>query len=110
MRHPVHPTADEIYKAVNRNDPRASRATVYNGLHALTQAGLVREVNLAAHASRFECHTERHHHFICERCGRIEDLEWFDLPGVASKAKAVAGTVQSWELLLRGLCESCQAQ
>lgn len=107
MRHPTHPTADEIYQAVNRTDPRASRATVYNGLHALTQAGLIREVNLAGRANHFECHTEQHHHFICERCGRIEDLEWFDLPGVVKRAKAAPRAVRSWELVLHGLCQVC---
>ena len=41
---PVHATAEEIFVAVNRTDPRASRATVYNNLRALEGAGLVREV------------------------------------------------------------------
>lgn len=31
----MHATPDEIYRAINRADPRASRATVYNNLHAL---------------------------------------------------------------------------
>jgi Fur family peroxide stress response transcriptional regulator len=39
-----HPTAAEIFKAVNRLDPRSSRATIYNNLRDLVQAGLVREV------------------------------------------------------------------
>jgi DNA-binding transcriptional ArsR family regulator len=43
-RHGVHATAEEIFRAVNRQDPRASRATVYNSLKSLTRAGLVREV------------------------------------------------------------------
>ena len=54
MRHPVHPTAEEIFNAVNRRDPRASRATVYNNLHALEKAGLVREVSVDAKAIRFD--------------------------------------------------------
>jgi Fe2+ or Zn2+ uptake regulation protein len=43
-QHSVHSTAEEIFAAVNRNDPRASRATVYNNLRSLSKAGLVREV------------------------------------------------------------------
>ena len=39
-----HPTAVEIFEAVNRMDPRSSRATTYNNLRDLVQAGLVREV------------------------------------------------------------------
>ena len=109
QQHPTHPHAEEILEAVNRNDPRASRATIYNALHALVRAGLVREVPLAGHAARFECHVERHHHFVCDRCGRIEDLEWFDLPGIARLAKVSPARLRRWELVLQGVCESCSS-
>jgi ferric uptake regulator family protein len=49
----------EIYRAVNRSDPRASRATVYNNLHALAQAGLVREVHLEGKSVRIDTNTVR---------------------------------------------------
>ena len=44
MKHNRHPTAAEIFEGVNRLDPRSSRATTYNNLRDLVQAGLVREV------------------------------------------------------------------
>ena len=74
MKHPLHATADEIYRAVNRSDPRASRATIYNNLRALTKAGLIREVHLEGKAARFDANIKRHHHFVCERCGKVEDI------------------------------------
>jgi Fe2+ or Zn2+ uptake regulation protein len=45
-RHPIHATAEEVFNAVYRSEPRASRATIYNNLNALVEAGLVREVSL----------------------------------------------------------------
>jgi len=75
-----HPTAAEIFEAVNRADPRSSRATTYNNLRDLVQVGLVREVALEGRAARFDAKGTRHHHFVCDRCGNVEDLEWFDLP------------------------------
>ncbi|HVI08374.1 MAG TPA: transcriptional repressor, partial [Candidatus Binatia bacterium] len=42
--HHGHPTAAEIFESVNRADPRLSRATTYNNLRDLVNAGLVREV------------------------------------------------------------------
>jgi len=39
-RRNVHATAEEIFHGVNRSDPRASRATVYNDLHSLANAGV----------------------------------------------------------------------
>ena len=54
MEHAGHPTAAEIFEAVNRVDPRSSRATTYNNLRDLLQAGLVREVAVEGRGARFE--------------------------------------------------------
>src|SRR3954463_9113801 len=73
-----HPTAAEIFEAVNRIDPRASRATIYNNLRDLVQAGLVREVAVEGRAARFDAKGSHHHHFICDSCGKVEDVDWYD--------------------------------
>jgi len=83
MDHRGHPTAAEIFEAVNRVDPRSSRATTYNNLRDLVQAGLVREVAVEGRAARFDAKGMRHHHFICDKCGSVEDIDWFDVPGPA---------------------------
>ena len=101
-----HPTAAEIYEAVNRVDPRSSRATTYNNLRDLVQAGLVREVAVEGRAARFDAKGMRHHHFICDRCGNVEDVEWFELPKPASKFLGKRILRES-ELIFRGLCAKC---
>src|SRR5256885_15230607 len=80
-----HPTAAEIFEAVNRVNPRSSRATIYNNLRDLVQAGMVREVAVEGRAARFDAKGMRHHHFICDRCGNVEDVNWFDVPRPASR-------------------------
>jgi len=106
MQNPGHPTAADIFDGVNRIDPRSSRATVYRNLTDLVQAGLVREVAVEGRAARFDATGSRHHHFICDTCGEVEDMEWFDLPrppsGVLGQRK-----VREAELILRGLCAKC---
>src|SRR4026208_2534637 len=69
--HKGHPTAAEIFEAVNRVDPRSSRAATYNTLRDLVKAGLVREVAVEGRAGRFDLEGMRHHHFICDRCGHV---------------------------------------
>ena len=101
-----HPTASEIFAAVNRVDPRSSRATIYNNLRDLVQAGLVREVAVEGRAARFDAKHMRHHHFICDRCGNVEDLEWYAVPRPASGALGKR-ILRECELIFRGLCTRC---
>jgi len=107
-QHTVHSTADEIFHAVNRNDPRASRATVYNNLRSLTKAGLVREVMSEGKAARFDANLRPHHHFMCERCGTVEDIGWFDLPSSAGRAALGQREISTYEILFRGACVRCR--
>jgi Fe2+ or Zn2+ uptake regulation protein len=106
MEQASHPTAAEIFEAVNRVDPRSSRATTYNNLRHLVQAGLVREVAVEGRAARFDAKDMRHHHFICDRCGNVEDLEWYDVPRPAS-ASLGKRILRECELIFRGLCTKC---
>ena len=104
-----HPTAAEIFHAVNRADPRSSRATTYNNLRDLVQAGLVREVAVEGRAARFDVKHDRHHHFICDSCGNVEDLDWFDVPQPASRSLGKR-RIRDCELIFRGLCTRCASR
>ena len=108
VRRKVHATAAEIFRAVNRGNPRASRATVYNSLRALARAGMVREVASDGKSARFDASLRRHHHFICEGCGKMEDIEWFDLPPMAGKPFLNGRAVHQYEILFRGTCQTCR--
>lgn len=109
LENPVHPTAEEIFRKINRLYPRASRATVYNNLRVLMDAGLVREFVQTSRSSRFGAQVNRHHHFICDRCGKIEDITWFSLKGVGQRREVGGRAVREYELVLRGVCAACQA-
>ena len=106
MQHSGHPTAAEIFEAVNRVDPRSSRATTYNNLRDLVQVGLVREVAVEGRAARFDAKAMRHHHFICDRCGKVEDMEWYEVPRPASGSLGNR-VLRQCELIFRGLCTDC---
>jgi Fur family peroxide stress response transcriptional regulator len=107
--HAGHPTAAEIFEAVNRMDPRSSRATTYNNLRDLVKAGLVREVAVEGRAGRFDLEGMRHHHFICDRCGNVEDIEWYDVPRPASRSLGKR-IVRECQLIFHGLCTKCAAR
>lgn len=109
MKYNRHPTAAEVFEAVNRADPRCSRATAYNSLRDLVQAGLVREVAVEGRAARFDMTGMPHHHFICDRCGHVEDMDWYDVPKPASGALGKR-VLRECELIFRGLCSKCAAR
>ena len=106
MEHNSHPTAAEIFEAVNRVDPRSSRATTYKNLVDLVRAGLVREVAVEGRSARFDAKGVRHHHFICDRCGHVEDIEWYAVPRPASRSLGKR-ILRECELIFRGLCAKC---
>jgi Fur family transcriptional regulator, peroxide stress response regulator len=106
IEHTGHPTAAEIFEAVNRVDPRSSRATTYNNLRDLVEAGLVREVAVEGRAARFDAKGIRHHHFICDHCGGVEDMEWYEVPRPADDALGKR-VLRECELIFRGLCVKC---
>ena len=107
VRRPIHATADEIFEALNRRDPRVSRATVYNCLRDLAQTGLVRQVPGEGKAARYDASLHRHHHFVCDRCHAVEDIEWFDIPVSSWKSAVGERRVREPEVVLHGECTRC---
>lgn len=104
-----HPTADEIYKALEGKFPNMSVATVYNNLRVLKEIGLVRELTYGDSSSRFDCDTTEHYHIICEECGKIVDFYYPTLDEVESLAEQVTGfEVSHHRMELYGTCEDCK--
>lgn len=102
-----HPTADEVLGAVNHQYPMTSRATVYNTLNWLKEAGMVREVFEGGDV-RFDPNTGAHHHFICRVCNRIEDVDEGLVGAVALRALPDSHEVEHYEVTLRGVCAECR--
>jgi Fur family peroxide stress response transcriptional regulator len=104
-----HPTAEQLYSAVAERLPDVSRATVYRTLDTLSDLGLLRRVAHPGSAVRFDGNTAPHHHFLCERCGSMEDLPLDALPGAADLVLADAGERVAREIAVsvHGRCAAC---
>ncbi|MBC7933707.1 MAG: transcriptional repressor [Rubrivivax sp.] len=103
-----HPTADEIAAEINRRFPRASRATVYNALKALRDAGLVREVLSQEAVTRYESNVEAHHHFVCRVCGKLEDVAPAAFAATPPDELQGGHSVETYEVVMRGVCAKCK--
>lgn len=108
-----HPTAEEIFRQVRRGHPSLSFATVYNTLQLLQEMGQVREIIVDELRRRYDVNTRAHHHAICRRCRRIQDVP---LPEDAIELEAVARRgpdgfrVEAVTLEWSGLCGACAAR
>lgn len=104
----THPTADDIYKALERQFPSMSVATIYNNLKLFVDAGLVRELTYGDDSSRFDADTSDHYHIICEHCGKMVDFEYPPLVQVEHVAAQETGfRIHGHRMELYGLCPEC---
>lgn len=101
----THPTADAIYKALAKELPSLSKATVYNALNALVGAGLAKEISTEDKEARFDATTNCHGHFKCDECGRIYNFQ-IDIEDF--KAGGLDGfKVNTKDVYFRGKCRDC---
>lgn len=101
----AHPTAEMVYSALKPDHPNLSLGTVYRNLHLLSDEGKLRRMPFPV--ERFDADVSLHHHFCCERCGRVMDVE---LPYDAALDAAVppsAGAVREHATIFYGLCAAC---
>ncbi len=104
-----HPTADEIYKALEGKFPNMSVATVYNNLRVFKEVGIVKELTYGDSSSRFDCVTTDHYHVICSDCGKIVDFHYPGLDEVETLAEHVTGfQVNNHRMEVYGSCPECK--
>lgn len=108
MKSHVHPTADDIYRALSPQYPSLSVATVYNNLRLFVDAGLVRELTYGDDSSRFDADLSDHYHAICTSCGAITDFEHPPITAVEEAAARSTGfQVHGHRMEIYGLCPAC---
>lgn len=106
-----HPTANQIFMAVQPKMPSIALGTVYNCLEFLVHNGLARQVNLGRDSSRFCANLAEHSHFFCTECDRVADVLPSTAPQIAKEWALPTGWVpKSFELNVRGLCPDCAAK
>jgi Fur family ferric uptake transcriptional regulator len=103
-------SAQELYERIKPNHPTLGRATVYRALEAQVQDGMASRFERDGHVSAyFACDTEHHHHLVCTRCQRVEDVDETVVgPMLASVGRRHDFQVDHAALDFYGLCGSCR--
>jgi Fe2+ or Zn2+ uptake regulation protein len=103
-----HASADDVLEAVSGRLPNVSLPTIYAGLDALEEAGLVRRVAAGRGAALYDARAVDHHHMVCRRCGAVEDLDAsVELERVMGAASKRGFAPDDAEVVVHGLCARC---
>ena len=86
-----------------------SLQAVYEALHALTAAGLIRRIEPAGGAPRFEGRVgDNHHHVVCRSCGVVADVDCAVGEAPCLTASDDHGfAISEAEVVYWGLCPDC---
>ena len=103
-----HPSADRVFERVRRRLPRISLGTVYRNLQRLAAEGRIGVTYVEGRAARYDPTPTGHDHFVCQACGRIEDVI-ARRPVAGWRAARRAGhLVTAHALVLYGRCRACR--
>jgi Fe2+ or Zn2+ uptake regulation protein len=106
-----HPGTDEIARAARDRVGYVTLQAVYEALNALTTAGLLRRIEAAGRAARYESPTgDNHQHLVCRRCGTVADVDCAAGHTFCLEPLASAGfVIDRAEVTVWGRCPRCRA-
>ena len=104
-----HADTDSIIRAVRQDLPEVSHQTVYDSLHTLTNAGLVRRIQPSGSVARYESRIgDTHHHVVCRSCGVVADADCAVGAAPCLTASDDNGfSIDEAEVTYWGLCPGC---
>ena len=101
-----HMTAEEILASLDS----IGTATVYRALDHLTELGMIRRLSLGKKSAVYEYVRDSHMHFVCNRCGKVYDIQT-DFSGMSREAAKLCGHHVNWtEVTAHGMCMACQQE
>lgn len=88
------------------------KVTLYRALEDFVASNIVGKINLNTTAAYYEFLHEghHHHHIVCEKCGKIEDIEHCEQANLQQEVLRSSknfSTITSHSLEFFGLCKTC---
>ncbi len=107
-----HSTADEVAAEVRSEIGTVSRQAVYDALGSLAEKGLIRRIQPAGSAARYEDRTgDNHHHLICRVCGKTVDVDCaVGAMPCLTPANDSGYRIEEAEVIYWGTCPNCLSE
>jgi Fur family ferric uptake transcriptional regulator len=104
-----HSEAAKIYELVQQKIPSVTIQAVYNNLHVLTEAKIVREIKPMGQVSLYETRVgDNHHHVVCRSCSAVMDTDCLGCAPCLIPANNHGFQVDEAEVIFWGYCPRCQ--
>lgn len=103
-----HPSAETLYRRLQKRIPTISLDTVYRTLLTFKQHGLIQKIETVESQARFEVRHEQHHHLICRECNEIMDFHWPSIDSAPLPEEMGSwGRIESKNVVVYGICNNC---
>lgn len=100
-------SAPEVHDAAQKSLPSLGIATVYREIKRLLEDQQIVTVELPGEQARYEKSGQHHHHhFKCERCDSVFDIE--GCVGDITHLVPQHFTHHSHEIIIYGVCKACR--
>lgn len=110
IKHPIHPTVDDVCKGLCHKVPTLSRTTVYNTLRMLSDNQAAQMITIDDHRVCYDGNTSAHVHFFCKECGKVTDLFDETAPQIDGPENINGNIVMEKQLYYKGICAECAAK
>ena len=106
-RSKAHPTADELYERIKKKVPRISLATVYRNLEILSEAGLIKKLEISGRQKRFDWDPGEHDHVFCIHCQRVDNIATTATAPPVEPMRERGYQITGCRIEFYGLCPKC---
>ncbi|MCI9406080.1 MAG: transcriptional repressor [Oscillospiraceae bacterium] len=111
MQHPIHPTAEWIYKLLKPRYPSLSLGTVYRNLGILAEQGKIRRIPSQDTADHFDGNMKPHFHAQCRICGDLRDVFLPYDPRMDRQAQQTTDfQIEEHSVMFFGVCPVCKKE
>jgi Fur family transcriptional regulator, ferric uptake regulator len=104
-----HPSAEDIYLIVKKNNPRVALGTVYQALSVLEEIGVVESKHWSESPTRYDLNVEPHLDIRCAGCGEVSEIPGVELGELEMSIQDnTPYEVTRTTMVIEGLCPICK--
>ena len=105
-----HPTAEQVYRQVQKQYPNISKATVYRNMAQMARVGHLKNAGNFSGATHYDHKCHNHYHFVCSKCGKIHDVDIYIKDLDATLPVLDGFDIQGYTLSFDGVCKDCNSK